>query len=99
MEVGYTVLIALGGILLLDLVADFVGRYTLLSRVTTILIFGALVGPHALDLIPQVLLVNFDLIAQVVLIMVGFLLGERLAVEELKKTGRATRYCRLVSVT
>ena len=64
MEVGHTVLIALGGILLLGLVADFVGRYTLLPRVTTILIFGAVVGPHALDIIPQVLLDNFDLIAQ-----------------------------------
>ena len=96
MEVGYTVLIALGGILFLGLIADFVGRYTLLPRVTTILIFGAVVGPHALDVIPQVLLDNFDLIAQVVLIMVGFLLGERLAVEELRKTGRATL---VISVT
>ena len=98
MEIGYTLLIALGGILLLGLVADFVGRYTLLPRVTTILVFGALVGPHALDVIPQVLLDNFDLIAQVVLIMVGFLLGERLAVEELKKTGRATLVISITAV-
>lgn len=89
METGYTVLIALGGILLLGLAADFVGRHTLLPRVTTILIFGTLVGPQALDLIPPVLLDNFDTIAQIALIMIGFLLGERLAVEELKKTGRA----------
>lgn len=90
MEIGYTVLIALGGILLLGLAADFVGRHTFLPRVTMILVFGALVGPHGLDLIPSVLLDNFDTIAQIALIMVGFLLGERLAVKELKKTGRAT---------
>ena len=49
-------------------------------------------GPHALDVIPRVLINAFDTIAQVVLIMVGFLLGERLGVEELRKTGRATLF-------
>lgn len=89
MDIGYTVLIALGGILLLGLVADFIGRHTFLPRVTTILVFGALVGPQALDVVPQILLDNFNIIAQLALTMVGFLLGERLAFEELKKSGRA----------
>ena len=65
MKIG-TVLIALGGILFLGQVADFVGRYTFLPRFTTVLVLGALVGPHALDVIPRVLINNFDIIAQVV---------------------------------
>ena len=90
MQASYIVLIAIGGILLLGLAADYIGRRTFLPRVTTILCFGALVGPQALDLVPSLLLDSFDLIAQVVLTMVGFLLGERLSIVELRKTGAAT---------
>lgn len=88
MDIGDTVLIALGGILLLGLTADFIGRHSFLPRVTTILVFGAVVGPQALNVVPQVLLDSFSIIAQLALTMVGFLLGERLAFNELRNMGR-----------
>lgn len=88
MENGHVVLTIFGVILLLGLVADYMGQRTALPRVTTILVFGAIIGPEVLDLIPPLLLDNFSIIAQITLVMVGFLLGERLAWEELKRTGR-----------
>jgi Kef-type K+ transport system membrane component KefB len=88
MENGHAVLITFGVILLLGLASDYLGRRTALPRVTTILIFGAIIGPEALNLIPRLILDNFNIIAQITLVMVGFLLGERLAWAELKKTGR-----------
>ncbi len=90
MENGHTVLIVIGGILLLGLAADFLGQRTPLPRVTTILVFGVLIGPEALDLIPRLVLDNFNSIAQITLIMVGFLLGERMTLAELKQTGYVT---------
>lgn len=88
MENGHTVLIVLGVILLLGLTSDFLGQRTVLPRVTTILLFGTLVGPEVLNLIPGLILDNFNIIAQITLVMVGFLLGERMAWAELRKTGR-----------
>jgi NhaP-type Na+/H+ or K+/H+ antiporter len=96
MENGHIVFIVIGGILLLGLAADFLGRWTPLPRVTTILVFGVLIGPEALDLIPRLVLDNFNSIAQITLIMVGFLLGERMTLAELKQTGRAAL---LISIT
>ncbi len=88
MEDGYTVLVVFGGILLVGLAADYMGQRTAFPRVTTILLFGALIGPEALNFIPRLLLDNFNIIAQITLIMVGFLLGERMALQELRQIGR-----------
>jgi len=76
-------LIALGSILLLGLLASLVGRRTLLPRVTLLLLFGVVIGQHGLDVIPSPLADNFDAIAQIALLMVGFLLGGKLTRQSL----------------
>jgi Kef-type K+ transport system membrane component KefB len=79
-------LIALGGILLLGLLTDVLGRRTHLPRVTLLLIFGVIIGKDLLDIIPSVFSDRFEIIADMALLMVGFLLGGRLTVGTLKKS-------------
>jgi Kef-type K+ transport system membrane component KefB len=79
-------LIALGGILLLGLVTDTLGRRTHLPRVTLLLIFGVIIGKDLLDIIPSVFSDRFEIIADMALLMVGFLLGGKLTVGVLSKS-------------
>jgi Kef-type K+ transport system membrane component KefB len=79
-------LLALGGILLLGLVTSTLGRRTFLPRVTLLLIFGVIIGKDLLDIIPSVFSDRFEIIADMALLMVGFLLGGKLTVRSLRKT-------------
>jgi len=79
-------LIALGGILLLGLLTDALGRRTHLPRVTLLLIFGVIIGKDLLDIIPSVFSDRFEIIANMALLMVGFLLGGRLTVDTLRNS-------------
>ncbi len=79
-------LIALGGILLLGLVTDTLGRRTHLPRVTLLLIFGVIIGKDLLDIIPSVFSDRFEIIADMALLMVGFLLGGKLTAGALSKS-------------
>ena len=80
-------LLAIGAFLLLGLAADALGRRTIIPRVTLILCCGILIGDEVLGLIPDVLHGRFPLIADMALMMVGFLLGGRLHLESLKADG------------
>ena len=80
-------LFALGAFLLLGLAADAIGRRTVIPRVTLILICGIVVGEQVLDLIPVPLQQRFPLIADMALMMVGFLLGGRLHIGDLRADG------------
>jgi len=71
-------LLTLGGILLAGLVLSAVAQRSLLPRATLLLVLGALIGKDSLDLIPQFFINQFDLIAEITLLMVGFLLGGKL---------------------
>lgn len=82
------ILLTLGGILLLGLATDVMGQRTFLPRVTLMLLFGMLIGPGMLDLIPAVVSDRFELIASMALLMVGFLLGGRLNRSTLRRSGR-----------
>jgi len=77
-------LLTLGGILLAGLVLSTVAQRSLLPRATLLLIFGAMIGQDSLRLIPQFFVNQFDLIAEVTLLMVGFLLGGKLTRSSLK---------------
>jgi hypothetical protein len=79
-------LITLGGILLLGLATDMLGRKTFLPRITLLLIFGVLIGQHGLDLIPESFSDDFDIIADMTLLIVGFLIGGKLAENYGQKT-------------
>lgn len=81
-------LFALGALLLAGLATDALGRLTPLPRVTLLLLFGIVVGPHGFDWIPSALLENFDVIASIALLMVGFLLGEKFTAARLRGAGR-----------
>ncbi len=81
------ILVTLGGLLLIGLVTDLLGRRTLLPRVTLLLILGFLIGPSVLDLLPPPSEGWFTLFATMALVMVGFLLGEKLALASLREHG------------
>lgn len=81
-------LITLGGLLLVGFLADGIGKRTFLPRVTTLLLFGFLIGPHALALLPDLGQRWFATITHMALVMVGFLLGGRLTRPLLAARGR-----------
>ncbi len=82
------ILITLGGLLLLGVVSEAIGRRTRLPRVSLTMLIGFAFGHAALDLIPDVAETWFPTIANVALVMVGFLLGERLSRDALGRHGR-----------
>lgn len=86
MESTSQFLMTLGGILLLGLLTSALGQRTFLPRVTLLLIFGAAIGPGMLDMIPAVFSERFEIIANMALLMVGFLLGGRLTVASLRNS-------------
>jgi Kef-type K+ transport system membrane component KefB len=91
-------LLTLGAILLIGLATDAIGRHTFLPRVTLLLIFGAVIGREMLDLIPQVFHDRFELIANMALLMVGFLLGGKLTGDFLRKSARQTLWISISTV-
>jgi Kef-type K+ transport system membrane component KefB len=79
-------LLTIGCLLLLGLATSAIARHTFLPRVTLLLLLGILIGEYGLDLIPNWLLSHFDLIANMTLLMVGFLLGGKLTHKVLKNS-------------
>ena len=78
----------IGLLLLVGLVTHVVGRRTALPRVTLLLLFGLLIGPSGLRLLPDPQDSWFPVVADMALVMVGFLLGERLTVRRLRNIGK-----------
>jgi Kef-type K+ transport system membrane component KefB len=87
-EISIT-LITLGGLFLLGLVTDLLGRRTALPRVTFLLVLGFVVGPSVLDILPNLSGRWFPIVANMALVMIGFLLGGRLTFGALKRHGRS----------
>lgn len=73
-----TFLLTLGGLLLAGLAVEAIGRHTPLPRVTLLLGFGFAIGPSGWDLLPDIHGRWFPLVADMALLMIGFLLGEQL---------------------
>ena len=88
-------LLTLGGILLVGLATDAIGRRTFLPRVTLLLIFGAVIGKDWFDLIPQVFSDRFEIIANMALLMVGFLLGGKLTADFMRRSAGQTLWISL----
>lgn len=82
------ILLTLGVILFVGFAIDELGRRTRLPRVTLLLIFGIVIGPSAFNLLPEFSVHWLPLITDMALLMVGFLLGERLSVSQLSENGR-----------
>jgi len=87
MQASSQFLLTLGSILLLGLITSELGRRTFLPRVTLLLIFGAIIGKDVLDIIPLVFSDRFEIIADMALLMVGFLLGGKLTIKSFYKSG------------
>ena len=84
-----TILISFGALLLLGMATDAVGKLTRLPRVTLLLLFGFAVGPGGLDLLPEHSEEWFELITNIALTMIGFLLGGKLSRQGIFQHGRA----------
>jgi len=80
-------LVSLGAIFLAALLFDAIGRKTPLPRVTLLMLFGFLTGPSVLDFLPDITQAWFPFVANMALVMVGFLLGGQLTLGELRERG------------
>ena len=86
-EISIT-LITLGALMMLGLVTDLLGRHTPLPRVTLLLTFGFIIGPAAMDLLPEIEPQLFELLSSIALMMIGFLIGGTLTRASFKRHGR-----------
>jgi Kef-type K+ transport system membrane component KefB len=78
MESTYQFLLSLGGILLVGQAMSTLGHRTILPRITLLLIFGVVIGKDVLNIIPPVFSQRFEIVAEMTLMMVGFLIGGKL---------------------
>lgn len=88
MEISSQFLLTIGGIFLLGLFTSTIAHRTFLPRATLLLLFGVLIGQEALDIIPHSIVELFDIVAQMTLLMVGFLLGGKLVFTSLHDSAR-----------
>ena len=70
------------------LATDAIGRHTPLPRVTLLLVFGILIGPEFFDVLPETLAGSFNIVTDVGLAMVGFLLGGQFTRGAFREQGR-----------
>jgi Kef-type K+ transport system membrane component KefB len=70
--------------LLLGQLTITLGQKTFMPRVTLLLIFGVIIGENVLDIIPEMVSNQFEIVANMALLMVGFLLGGKLTRESLQ---------------
>ena len=80
--------IVIGSLLLVSLAIDYIGRITSLPRVSLLIFTGFLIGDHALALIPANMAAWFGTTVDMALLLVGFLLGGKCSLKELKINGR-----------
>lgn len=82
------ILLTFGGIFLIGLIADLIGRHTPLPRVTLLIITGFAIGPAVLDWLPDFTQEWFPILTNIALSMIGFELGKNLTRNKLKEMGR-----------
>lgn len=92
MEVGETdalLLLTLGGLFLLGLAADLIGRHSFLPRVSLLLLSGVAVGEAGFDLLPEGFFETwFPALTNVALAFVGFMLGQQVSAGSLRQRGK-----------
>ena len=88
MQASSQFLLTLGSILLLGLVTSEISPRSFLPRVTLLLIFGIIIGKDVLNIIPLTFSDRFEIIADMALLMVGFLLGGKLTIASFNKSAR-----------
>jgi len=98
MEKPENILMAIGLIFLLGLATDALGRFTRLPRVTLLIILGVFIGPQATNILPVDESCWFPVLANLALVMVGFLLGEKFTLQALRRYGQTIILFSLVEV-
>ena len=91
-------LITLSIVLLLGLVTDAIGRRTRLPRVTLLLIFGIVIGPAGFNFLSPNEEKWFSIVADMALIMIGFLLGEKFTLPFLRQHGKVVLWVSVAEV-
>jgi Kef-type K+ transport system membrane component KefB len=91
-------LITLGILLLLGLATNAIGQRTRLPRVTLLLIFGFVMGPAVLDFLSPNEEKWFSIVADMALIMIGFLLGEKFTLPLLRQHGKLVLWISVAEV-
>jgi Kef-type K+ transport system membrane component KefB len=91
-------LITLGILLLLGLATDAIGQRTRLPRVTLLLVFGLVIGPAGLDFLSPNEERWFSIVADMALIMIGFLLGEKFTLPLLRQHGKLVLWISVAEV-
>ena len=86
-----------GGILLLGLLASAISKRTPLPRVTILLLLGILIGADGLDLVPALFSDHFEVVADITLVMIGFLLGGKLTIKDLRGSAMAVFWISLIA--
>jgi Kef-type K+ transport system membrane component KefB len=83
-----TIPLILGGLFLIGLVADLIGRFTILPRVTLLLLSGLAIGPAGFSLLPADFVHDwFPALTGIALALIGFLLGQQLSFTALRSRG------------
>jgi Kef-type K+ transport system membrane component KefB len=83
------ILLTFGGLFLLGLIADFIGRHTPFPRVTLLLLTGIIIGPSVFDWLPSFTDQWFPILTNIALTMIGFLLGQKITRNNLANLGRS----------
>jgi len=82
------ILITFGGLFIIGLIADLLGRHTPIPRVTLLIITGVIIGPSVLDWLPDFTFDWFPVLTDIALAMIGFMLGKSLTKKKLTSLGR-----------
>lgn len=82
------ILITFGGLFIIGLIADLLGRHTPLPRVTLLILTGFLMGPAILDWLPTFTREWFPVLSEIALAMIGFMLGQNLTKTKIQTMGR-----------
>ncbi|NJB67773.1 Kef-type K+ transport system membrane component KefB [Desulfobaculum xiamenense] len=81
-------LITLGVLFLIGLVTHYIGQHTFVPRVSALLLFGFTLGPFGFDIMPNLGESWFPRVADMALVMVGFMLGSSMNRDALILCGR-----------
>ncbi len=81
-------LLTIGCLLLVSLLADEIGRRTMVPRVTLLILFGVAAGSSGFDVLPIVFAAWYETLATIALTMVAFLLGGVLSANNLRAYGK-----------
>lgn len=84
----HEILLTLGGLFMLGLLSDLLGKHTAIPRVTLLLLVGIIIGPAVLDVLPVFIYEWFPVLTSISLAMIGFLLAQRLTAPDINEMGR-----------